>query len=218
MDRDRIIIIGTEIGPIVEIEVNLIIEEEETLTIIEVIGPTIELEVSIEMVMGMEMATVGMIDMTVDQIIGDNYRQDHGNQRYRNRNPSQDHGRSRPRYRSNSIDNFKAHSYHRSQSRNRNRSSSRDEGQRSRTVSRDRNIENGSTTRSRSSSCVTTDRDRLRCFRCSEYDHFARECPNTLTDEESGSGSEDLDDSTWQMLSQYGVSALQDFHMEDLNM
>ena len=47
------------------------------------------------------------------------------------------------------------------------------------------------------SSCVNTNRDRLRCFRCSEYDHFARECSNALTDDESGSGSEDLDDSTW---------------------
>ena len=47
---------------------------------------------------------------------------------------------------------------------------------------------------------------------------FAKECPNALTDDESGSGSEDLDDSTWQMLSQDGASALQDFNMEDLNM
>ena len=35
--------------------------------------------------------------------------------------------------------------------------------------------ENRSTTRSRSSSHVSTNRDRLRCFRCSEYDHFSRE-------------------------------------------
>ena len=64
----------------------------------------------------------------------DNYRQDHGNQGYRNRSPSQDHSRSRQRYRSNSRDNFRTHSYHRSQSRNRDRSSNRDERQRSRTV------------------------------------------------------------------------------------
>ena len=59
-----------------------------------------------------------------------------------------------------------------------------------------------STTRSRSISHVNTNRDRLRCYKCSQYDHFARECPNALTDEESGSESEELDDSTWQMLSQ----------------
>ena len=25
-------------------------------------------------------------------------------------------------------------------------------------------------------------RDRCRCYRCNEYDHFARECPNIGTD------------------------------------
>ena len=49
-------------------------------------------------------------------------------------------------------------------------------------------------------------------------DHFARECPNALTDEESGSWSEDLDDSTWQILSQDESSPFQDFDMQDLNM
>ena len=148
----------------------------------------------------------------------DSYRQDRGNQRYRNRSPSQDCSRSRQRYRSNSRNNFRNRSYDRSQSRNIDRSSSRDEGQKSRTESRDRDRENRSTTRSRSSSHVNTNRDRLRCFRCSEYDHFVRECPNALTDEKSGSDSEDLDDSTWQMLSQDGASTLHDFDMEDLNM
>ena len=148
----------------------------------------------------------------------DNYRQDHGNQRYRNRSPSQDHGRSRQRYRSNSRDNFRNRSYDRSQSRNRDSSNSRDEGQRSRTEPRDRNTENRSTTRSRSSFHVNTNRDRLRCFRCSEYDHFARECHNALIDEESDSESEDLDDSTWQMLSQDETSPFQDLDMQDLNM
>ena len=32
---------------------------------------------------------------------------------------------------------------------------------------------------------VRTNRDRIRCYRCGEYDHFTRECPNTMTDEES---------------------------------
>ena len=26
--------------------------------------------------------------------------------------------------------------------------------------------------------------DRSRCYRCNEYDHFARECPNIMSDEE----------------------------------
>ena len=32
--------------------------------------------------------------------------------------------------------------------------------------------------RSRSS----MNRDRIRCFKCREYDHFANECPNLVTD------------------------------------
>ena len=36
---------------------------------------------------------------------------------------------------------------------------------------------------SRSSSRVTTNRDRVRCFRCTEYDHFANKCPNMGTDD-----------------------------------
>ena len=65
MDRDRTIIIGTEIGPIAEIEINPTIEEEETFNIIKVIGPIIELGVGLEMVMGMKMAIEGIIEMTV---------------------------------------------------------------------------------------------------------------------------------------------------------
>ena len=41
-------------------------------------------------------------------------------------------------------------------------------------------------TRSRSNSRVTTNRDRIRCFRCREYDHFANECPNVGTDDSDG--------------------------------
>ena len=53
--------------------------------------------------------------------------------------------------------------------------------------------------RSRSSSRVSTNRDRVRCYRCREYNHFARECPNAITDEDSD-GSEQA---TSQMLTQY---------------
>ena len=41
-------------------------------------------------------------------------------------------------------------------------------------------------TRSRSNSRVTQNRDRIRCFRCREYDHFANECPNVGTDDSDG--------------------------------
>ena len=41
-------------------------------------------------------------------------------------------------------------------------------------------------TRSRSNLKVTTNRDRVRCFRCREYDHFANECPNLGTGDLDG--------------------------------
>ena len=34
-----------------------------------------------------------------------------------------------------------------------------------------------SNSRSRSGSRASTNRDRIRCFKCREYNHFARECP-----------------------------------------
>ena len=34
-----------------------------------------------------------------------------------------------------------------------------------------------SNSRSRSGSRASTNRDRIRCFKCRECDHFARECP-----------------------------------------
>ena len=37
---------------------------------------------------------------------------------------------------------------------------------------------------SRSNSRVSTNRDRIRFYRCREYDHFAMECPNATTDKE----------------------------------
>ena len=37
----------------------------------------------------------------------------------------------------------------------------------------------GSSRRSRSDSRASTDRDRIRCFKCREYDHFTKDCPNS---------------------------------------
>ena len=62
----------------------------------------------------------------------------------------------------------------------RNNQSRSGERQRSRTTSRERETRS----RSRSSSQVSTNRDRLRCYRCNEYDHYTRECPNVMPDEE----------------------------------
>ena len=92
--------------------------------------------------------------------------------RFRHRSISRECDRSIPRYRSTSRENFE-NRYRNNQSRNRER-------QRSRTTSTERDTRS----RSRSSSQVSTNRDRLRCYRCNEYDHFARECPNVMSDEE----------------------------------
>ena len=43
----------------------------------------------------------------------------------------------------------------------------------------------------------------MRCYRCREYNHFAAECPNTSTDEETD--YEDADPASLQIMSQsYG--------------
>ena len=55
-----------------------------------------------------------------------------------------------------------------------------------------------SRSRFRSSSRISTNRDRIRCSKCREYDYFDSECPSSVTDEDL-----DHDDSrhlTLQML------------------
>ena len=129
----------------------------------------------------------------------ESFNQDYG-QRNRNRSVSKECNRSRPRYRITSRDNS-VNRYRNSQSR------SRDRGQRSRTMSRDR----GDRSRSRSSSCVRTNRDRSRYYRCYEYDHFTRECPNIMLDEEK--------DGVFQLLAQEEqMEALNYSEMCDLNL
>ena len=60
---------------------------------------------------------------------------------------------------------------------------------RDRNRSRDRNFtrsygrnRNSDSSRSRSGSRTNTNRDRIRCYVCREYDHFARDCPNSRED------------------------------------
>ena len=47
---------------------------------------------------------------------------------------------------------------------------------------------------------MSTNHDRVRCYRCREYDHFASECPNTPTDEEPDYDDADL--ASLQMMTQ----------------
>ena len=83
----------------------------------------------------------------------------------------------RPNYRQNTQWTFR----NRSQSRNRNENYDNDH---TRGRSRDRNHRRREVSRSRSNSRVSTNHDRVRCYQCREYDHFASECTNTPTDEE----------------------------------
>ena len=143
-----------------------------------------------------------------------NYRRDNSDQRYRNRSVSQDHGRSRERYRISSRESSQSrggNQYNRDQSRNEDRRQGRNN-------TRDRENRPRSESRSRSSSHVSTNRDRCRCYRCNEYDHFARECPDMVTD----GRSDETGDSLLQMLDPDEILALNyaeggDFDM-DLNM
>ena len=52
----------------------------------------------------------------------------------------------------------------------------------SRSRERDRDRRSQSPSSSRSRSRTSTNRDRIRCFKCREYDHFANECPNLFPD------------------------------------
>ena len=47
----------------------------------------------------------------------------------------------------------------------------------------ERGVRARSESSSRSSSRTSTNWDRVRCFKCREYDHFANECPNLVPDD-----------------------------------
>ena len=52
----------------------------------------------------------------------------------------------------------------------------------SRSREKDRERRSRSPSSSRLGSRTSTNRDRIRCFKCREYDHFANECPNLIPD------------------------------------
>ena len=70
--------------------------------------------------------------------------------------------------------------------------------------------------RSRSNSRVNTYRDRLWCYRCGEYDHFAQECPNTPTDDEMGHS--DSEQASLQMVAQDNLPLNSNGEVEYLNL
>ena len=79
---------------------------------------------------------------------------------------------------------------------------------RSKTLSDNR----GSTSNSR----VNTNRDRLRCYKCGEHDHFVHEYPNTPTDDEMGHS--DSEQASLQMLTQDNLSLNSNGEVEYLNL
>ena len=165
----------------------------------------------------------------------DNYRHDdrrhnyQSNERHKNYRPDNSRrdkyrqdSRNRQNYRG---DNSRQRYGDRSESRDRSRNYSSDRA-RSRDISRDRDgqVQNRSRTlsndregsRSRSNSRTNINRDRLRCYRCGEYDHFAQECPYTLMDDEMGHS--DSEPVSIQMLTQEDLPLNFDGEVEYLNL
>ena len=58
-----------------------------------------------------------------------------------------------------------------------------------------------SSSRSRSNFRVSTNKDRVRCFKYREYDHFANECPNLFI-EDSDRESDSTRQAFWQIVIQ----------------
>ena len=190
------ITIGPETGLIAETGTKIIIEEEETT--IEIVIDTTDPITGI--VVGPETETI--TEMEIGTIINQILEEMIVTKGYVNRN--QDHSRSRER------DRDRSSSRESSQSRGGNQSQNRNDNRRqSRNDTRDR-----SESRSRSTSHVSTNKDRHRCYRCNEYDHFARECPNDVTD----GSSDDMGCSLLRMLDPDQTYALNNAGGEDYDM
>ena len=72
--------------------------------------------------------------------------------------------------------NYRNGGYNRSRNRSRERSFSRSYSSNS-----NRSTSNS---RSRSGSRANTNRGRIRCYKCREYDHFTKECPTSMEEKE----------------------------------
>ena len=74
------------------------------------------------------------------------------------------------------INNYRNDSYNRSRNRFRKRLFSRNyANNRTRSISQ---------SRSRSGSRASTNRDRIHCYKCREYNHFTRDCPTSRKEKE----------------------------------
>ena len=143
------------------------------------------------------------------RIFYDSHNYDRGNYQNRYRSNSRDRriqssgqSRGRPRYEQNykrgnfrgnmrTYQNFERQNSGEYRDNNRNEDYSRERGRsRSRERSFSRNINNRmndksiSNSRSRPGSRARTNRDRIRCYKCREYDHFAKDCPTSKEERE----------------------------------
>ena len=75
--------------------------------------------------------------------------------------------------------NYRGEGYSKIRDRNRSRERSF-----SRNLSNRRNDRSTSNSRSISGSRASTNRDRIRCYKCREYDHFAKDCPTSREERE----------------------------------
>ena len=103
---------------------------------------------------------------TEDYDINNSARQNYRGNGYRENSRREYRQDSRERYR-NERDNSNDRFSNRNRSRDRNFT---------RSYGRNRSSDSS---RSRSGSRTSTNRDRIRCYECREYDHFARDCPNS---------------------------------------
>ena len=118
-----------------------------------------EVEVSMDRIIGEDHLTSIIIEMILEETILEKHKIRGQNFR----------GRYRKNYRNNNF--------------GRCRSSSR-ERQYLGNFSRNDRSNGSSGSRSRSGSRVGTNRNRIRCFKFKEYDHFTKDCPNLQTEEE----------------------------------
>ena len=172
-------ILHPDMDPIVEEEIKV---EIEGIIIIEIIiGPSTEIGQGTDGTIIGQVTGVTITRIIIDKVILDPItdknaqwtfkNRSHNRNRVENYNNGHIRGRSRDRHDNRPI-----------QSRQSTLSCRRDES------------------RSRSNSRVSTNHDRVRCYRCREYDHFASECPNIPTDEEPDYDDADL--ASLQMLMQ----------------
>ena len=136
---------------------------------------------------------------------GRGQRQSYGRDRSRN-NSRQGQSFGQNRHRNDYRRNGYTQNFSRNNSRNRGRninsnySSDRSRSRERRLSSRKYNNNNRqnansrfrSRSRSRSNSRIRTNRDRVRCYRCQDYDHYANECQNAVTSDSEGHDSDNV--------------------------